>query len=433
VLATTVLGSIGPAFVAACGPGQNRTGDTRPAAGPPVALEFMLQGNAAALKATQDQLLPAFRAKHPNVTDVKLQTGTAPELQVKLQAQLATGAPPDAIRFTLAHFDLAKAGALVDLAPFVAKDKAFDLKDFYPAVTNYYRVPTGGLWALPQNYATESVFFNRSVLAGAGVPPPGDSWTWDDLLAAGRRIAKTDADAANQVWGAAIRLERIDPVLWSFGGGFLDDSGTKVTIGQPASIQALEFLADFVVRSRVQPSAEDLRGVQGGSQALFAAGRLGYQFGPERFVQATFNPQAGLDYDVAILPKGPNGRFNFFDPGGASVTALGNKRAAAYELVKWFVGDPDVIDTFIWQSGASPTAKISLNEQFWRQKVTRPPSREVMLKNPSVSKIPYYNARKGDELANLVAPALGEVWSGKRTAREVALDLQGRMTALLGT
>jgi multiple sugar transport system substrate-binding protein len=313
----------------------------------------------------------------------------------------------------------------------VAKDKTFDIKDFYPAVTDFYRVPKGGLWALPHNYATESVFFNRTVGNGSGVTPPTENWTWDDLLASARRITKSDAEPTRTVWGTALRTDRIDPVLWSFGGGFLDESGTKSTIGQPASIQALEFVADLINRHRVQPNAAEIAAVQGGTQSMFIAGRLGVLFGPERFVMATFNPQSGLDYDVAALPRGPKGKFNFFDPGGAHVTAPGAKRAAAYDLAKWFVGDPEVVDAFIWQTGASPTARISLNETFWKQKISTPRSRELLLKNPSFGKMPFYNVRKGDQLSELVAPALREVWSGTRTARDVALELQPKMDAIV--
>jgi ABC-type glycerol-3-phosphate transport system substrate-binding protein len=233
-------------------------------------------------------------------------------------------------------------------------------------------------------------------------------------------------------WGVEVRTVRIDHLLWSFGGGFVDDTGSKVTVAEAPSVQALGYIGDLFNKHQVQPTTADLQGVAGGTRTLFETGKLGFQFAPENNVVRN-NLVDGLDFDVAPVPRGPKGRFTFFFPGGVTALAGSKHPAAAYDLAKWFAIDPQVIDEFIWQTGGSPTARISLNERFWKQLSDRPSRRETLLKNPDFGKMPYFLFRRGDEAMDLVNATLPDIWNGKRSAREVALELQAKLTSLFQT
>jgi multiple sugar transport system substrate-binding protein len=396
-----------------------------------VPLQFLMCcASAAVYKLMEDSLLPSFKAKHPHVSEVSIQTGNAAEARPKLAAQMAAGQPPDVLRFNWPHHELVAARAFADLTPLANKDKNLDLKDFYPRITEFYRQPKvsgagNALWAFPQNYATEALYYNRAVLKAAGIPEPNDNWTWDDLVTHAKGIRATSPDS----WGVEVRTIRIDHILWSFGGGFVDDTGTRVTVADAPSVQALEFIGDLFNKHHVQPTAADLQGVAGGTTTLFTTGKLGFQFGPENNVVRN-NLVTGLDFDVAPVPRGPKGRFTFFFPGGVTALAASKYPAAAYDLAKWFAIDPQVIDEFIWKTGGSPTARISLNERFWKQVSDRPARRETLLKNPDFGRTPYFLYRKGDDAMDLVNATLPDLWNGKRSAREVALDLQAKLTTL---
>jgi multiple sugar transport system substrate-binding protein len=416
--------------LASCAPKQTASQVAAPTATPAPLQFLMCCASAAVYKLMEDTLIPSFKAKHPHVSEVSIQTGNAAEARPKLAAQLAAGQPPDVLRFNWPHHDLATSKALADLTPIVNKDRTLDLKDFYPRITDFYRQPkisgaANALWAFPQNYACESLYYNRTALRAAGVPEPDDNWTWDDLVTHGRRLKSSGPD----VWGVEVRTIRIDHILWAYGGGFVDDTGSKVTVGEPASIQALEYIGDLFTRHQIQPTSADLQGVAGGMATLFNTGKLGFQFAPENNVVRN-NLVTGLDYDVAPVPKGPRGRFTFFFPGGVTAMAGSKHPVGAYDLAKWFAIDPYVIDEFIWKTGGSPTARISLNERFFKQIADRPSRRETVLKNPDFGKTPYFLYRKGDEAMDLVNATLPDVWNGTRRAREVALELQSRLSTL---
>ena len=54
-------------------------------------------------------------------------------------------------------------------------------KPTIPALRLSTAWPEGGLWCLPWNHATEGLYYNKTLLAEAGVEEPDENWTWDDL------------------------------------------------------------------------------------------------------------------------------------------------------------------------------------------------------------------------------------------------------------
>lgn len=374
-----------------------------------------------------NRLIPLFVARHPEVTGVTVESSAQNEIQFR--AQLAAGTPPDAVLINFPHFSYAQSGALLDLNKHLPKDKTFKIDEMYPRIVDYYRLPAlpkPGLWAFPENYATEALYFNRGLLAAQGIKPPRDDWTWDDLVANAQKVLRFGPDGTPDIWGVFVRLNRIDHILWDYGGGFISDDGARATIGQSGSIQALEYLSDLLNRYKLQPPT-------GNARQMFLGSSLAFQFTQEAAVQQ-YNSQAPqLDYDVALVPKGPRGRFNFLFMAGVGATAQTAHPAAAYELAKWFAADDQVIEELVWDASLAwtPTPKIARNEVFWKQRLTKPSQRQLFLENPKIGKVPFYLMPKGTELQTIVFPALQDVWAGKRTARDVALELQPKMEAIL--
>ena len=133
------------------------------------------------------QVLEGFEEKNPDI-EVRYEpiSGTYMTL---IQTRIAAGTPPDL--FTLSDVnapDLIAAGVLMPLDEWIERD-GVDLDDFYPNLLNAFR-HDGKIYGLPKDYNTLGLFYNKDMLAEAGVSPPQ---TWEELRDAARKLTDKSA------------------------------------------------------------------------------------------------------------------------------------------------------------------------------------------------------------------------------------------------
>ncbi|NIR00161.1 MAG: extracellular solute-binding protein, partial [Gemmatimonadales bacterium] len=137
--------------------------------------------------AINQELCERFEVEHPGIR-VEVVNEPGDRAMDKLQAMVAAGNPPDVMSIHGAFFTpLAAKGALLDLDPLIAEDPTFDLEDFYPALVELCR-HEGKLFSLPRYTSVYVLFYNRDLFDGAGLRYPEETWTWDDYLAAARKL-----------------------------------------------------------------------------------------------------------------------------------------------------------------------------------------------------------------------------------------------------
>lgn len=73
----------------------------------------------------------------------------------------------------------AATGALENLGPLIARDR-YPIDDFYPALMRGFKFQDR-LYALPRDNDTKVIFYNKRLLADAGLVAPGNAWTWEEF------------------------------------------------------------------------------------------------------------------------------------------------------------------------------------------------------------------------------------------------------------
>jgi multiple sugar transport system substrate-binding protein len=260
------------AALAACGPGQ---GQAPVAAGPPVAVELwhpwnQRQPHSGALAA----LLDAFAPKHPRIQVRSSYIGGDNQLSTKLVAAVAAGTPPHVadVRF----FRIPTFAAKGMLTPLRRLSVARELNpdDLLPGPRQgvSYR---DQVMAWPYILTTQAFVANQPLLQEAGVAPPSNTWTWEELVALTTKA--TDASRQPPRWGLALPAPpninttiRWLPFLWQNGGDVFDRAGRRVVLASEAGAEALQFWVDLVNRHRVVPT-QQVTGTANG----FASGQLG--------------------------------------------------------------------------------------------------------------------------------------------------------------
>ncbi len=174
------------------------------------------------------------------------------------------------------------------------------------------------IWGLPLALDTLALYYNKTLLAQAGISLPAATWETfvNQMAALTRQDSDTDAIVqSGAALGTAANIPRAADILslLMFQNGALmsqtgADGSFRATFDQPApsqpgfvpGVQALEFYTDFANPTKTvytwneaQPSAEE----------AFADGRVAYFFGYS-YQRPTIQASGGaLDFDVTEVPQ----------------------------------------------------------------------------------------------------------------------------------
>jgi multiple sugar transport system substrate-binding protein len=281
-----------------------------------------------------DNMIKAFQTANPGVK-VNVQSAPFADYFTKLQTLIAGGQAPDVFELNYENFPTyASKGTLLDLTPLISADKSFDPKVFYPLAYQAFNL-NGKQYGLSESFSDVLLFYNKDLFDKAGVSYPTADWTWDDALAAAKKLT----NAQSGQWGLfkPIQFYEFYKTAYQFGCDFFNADKTATNINDPKCVQALQFMVDLVNKDHVMPTDAELGGV--GDDALFKSGKLAmwvngiWQFTPMK--------DAPFKWDVVVEPGKVRKGTHFFS--NAVVVSKDTKNQdAAYAWLKFFTSSPDV-------------------------------------------------------------------------------------------
>ncbi len=239
----------------------------------------------------------------PNVT-VTIEGFPGTEYFQKINTLAAGGTIGDAfwISSIEGFYRLAATGVISPIDDLVAST-GYDLKQHYDLCAKAMHL-NGKLYGLPQlaHPGRVGLFYNKTVFDAAKVTYPDDSWTYDDLLAAAKKLT----DPSKGVYGFMDpEASYFSVLVWlrAWGGDVINEDGTKCPINSPKAVAALNFLSDMYNKYKVVPP---LNATPNAQYQLFAANQLAmYQAGFWGVGVRDFVPKDS--WGVAPMPKGPAG------------------------------------------------------------------------------------------------------------------------------
>ncbi|RUT29876.1 sugar ABC transporter substrate-binding protein [Paenibacillus zeisoli] len=371
ILAVLMLSSI---LLSACsGSTKKEEGEVSPGDKKQEQVELRLgYYSSAQTDAKMQELVKKFQDSHPNI---KVKTESAPYGQFfqKLDTQIAAGNAPDVwLSDGVLVPKYAERGALKDLTDLIGKDLKHD--DYYGL--DFNKDVNGKYWGVPQGIQIGVLYYNKDLFDAAKVAYPTTDWTWDDLKAAAEKLTldtngKYATDAAfdgKKVKQYGLTFFSITegwmPVLKSFGGGVLDPTLQKSIINSPENKKALDWIVDGMNR-HLLPTPADLKSFQS-NMAPFPSKAAAMRIGI--YARTMDANNAGLNYDVTLLPKGPDGKR--FSPVIANSWVI-NKKAenqigdAAWEWVKFWATTDEAQKEWASLGEAVPVKKsVANSDQF---------------------------------------------------------------------
>jgi sn-glycerol 3-phosphate transport system substrate-binding protein len=308
----------------------------------------------------------------------------------KLNTSLAGGELPNVVQVydvgTQRMVDTKKVTPVGDLA---AKDK-FDLSDLEPAVGAYFTIG-GKLWSMPFNNSAPVLYFDKTAFKEAGLPTDKKIWTYDELLAAAKKLTKKDASGKVIRSGIGFTLYSwiLEEELATQGVLFADPNNgrsgraTKLIFNNNAAANWLNFLKkllddgtgrSFGIDGGANSTARDGAFVNGE-----AAMTLNSIAGLRGYIKSAADAGKNVDVGVAYIPR-PTGAQGGVIIGGASlwITTTGSaaEQAGAWDFVK-FTARPDIQAFFSSNTGYYPPRRSAYADPQMKDALAKYPQFQV--------------------------------------------------------
>lgn len=284
------------------------------------------------------QMLDEFHATHPNIRVFYVPDPESVEKAMPVAFE--SGTAPDVLQGCCdfypawAHMDY-----LLDLRPYVSADlDAATIADWDPAQYRAFFTPDGRQFGLPKYHGALGLYYNKDIFGQGKVDYPDSAWTFDDYLAAMKRLARDrNGDGQIDLWGSLIDAvyDRIQIYVNSWGGHFVDPGdATRCRMAEPEALRAIEWLRARIWDDKVMPTSLAVQKVS--TREAFYTGKVAMvEDGSWALKDILAN--ARFRIGVAPFPAGPVRRVTLATTDGFSIYAGTKHPDAAWELVKFLV------------------------------------------------------------------------------------------------
>lgn len=383
--------------------------------------------------------LESFEALHPDL-DVRLDVVPWPDYFQALRTDVSSASGPDIFWLNAANYqDYVDNGFLIPIDDGI---RSPDSATWSGALVAQY-TKNGRLWGVPQvTDGGSALFYNRDLLNAAGISPdalaqlawhPTDA-SRDTLLPALTRLTvdeqgrHPDDPAFDPEHVRAYGINAADELqnvvlnfVGSNGGRWQADDGS-MTLTDPKTVEAYQYLADLINVHRVAPPAARTNADDGYTRDQFLQGRLAL-FESGTYNLANVYAGAGFEWGVVEIPKGPAGRVTS-SPG---VIAAGNSASAnpdaTRELLEW-LGSADGNRCIAASGSAVPAVGTAreMYDQYWTERGVdvapffSPLDQATPIQTPT--------GQNFEAAQRAMAPALAQLFAGEAPAADALAEAQ---------
>lgn len=273
-----------------------------------------------------------FEEANPNIK-VDIQVVSWDAYWTMLEAGATGGSLPDT--FWMHSNEIYRYGAnemLLGLDDYLDKSELVDLSKYPEGLTSIYNI-NGNQYAVPKDYDTIGLWYNKTMFDEAGLAYPDESWDWSTLKDTAKKLTKADGSQYGFL-APLINQEGYYNFIYQNEGTVITDD--KVSgYDDPKTIEAMEYYTSFVSEGLSPKVTEDkkrVEAVQNGQVAMAL-------FGSWNLASFTENDYIRENFDVAVLPKGKK-QSTIFNGLGNAISANTKNPEAAWKWVE-FLGSEE--------------------------------------------------------------------------------------------
>jgi multiple sugar transport system substrate-binding protein len=281
----------------------------------------------------------------------------------------------------------------------------------------------GELFALPRDFDTVGLWYNKALFDAAGVEYPNADWTWNDLRAAAQKLTIPDQG----VYGIAAWLtdqQGYYNTIAQAGGNVVSPDGAQSGYDDPNSIEGLRFWTDLI-KEGVSPTHRQMIDTE--PKQMFQSGNVAMFYGGSwQAVSLASTPPLADSLGVAPLPAGEEDTTIIHGLGNA-INANTACAEEAWEFVK-FLSSQEAAETMAASGIVIPAYEGS--QQGWLDAFPQLDLQTAFLDQVDQA-TPFPVSENTAEWQALEKEMLPAAWTGERPVDEVARDLAAAMDSVL--
>ncbi|WP_052487776.1 ABC transporter substrate-binding protein [Gordoniibacillus kamchatkensis] len=359
-----------------------------------------------------------FTAQNPNIK-VKVDVIPWGDYWTKMSAAAPAGTLPDVFWMHSGQFVKYASGNF--LAPITDKVKAgeIDLNNYEANLGSIYTLG-GQNYAIPKDFDTIGLAYNKDLFDKAGIPYPDGTWDYTKLAQAAKQLSQPDKG----IYGFAAKMDT-QTGYWNdmlANGGFIVSAdGSKSGYDDPASIEALKARYQMIL-DKSSPTHQQMTDTD--STEMFKSGKVAMIFeGDWRTTDIDGSDIIKGKWNWAPLPKGKVKRGNIINGLGNVMSASGKHKAEAWQFLK-FLGSKRAAEITAQMGAAIPAFKDT--QAAWVK--SKPQLNLQVFIDQAADAMPY---PAGSKAYPVWFPKEGEImaqaWGGKISIEEGAKQVAAMM------
>lgn len=315
-------------------------------------------------------------------------------------------------------------GILLDLTDQIAKSEVIELENYYADIVNLYSYD-GKHYAIPKDIDTIGLWYNKTYFDEAGLDYPDESWTWETLREAAKKLTREDGSVYGYAINTSNNQDSYYNLIYSYGGSVISDDKKTSKMDDPKTIEAMEVVEGMIQDGSV-PDLQTLS--ENGTQVLFESGKVAMVTQGSWMVPAfRDNEYTAANCDVAVLPSGPKSRVSIYNGLGWAADANGKNPDAAWSLIEYLgtkeaqLRQAELGVTMSAYKGTSDAWKNSV-PGFDLQAYLDMLDAKLVIR-------PY--SRNTTVWETMIQQDLGPVWTGNKTMADALKEIAAKMNAIL--
>lgn len=292
------------------------------------------------------KIVSDFNKSHPDI-HVTMNVQPWDTIGQKLPSAWLTGQGPDLATPSPdpnAVAQYVKTKSVLPITSTGSGDGKIDVDTLAPGTVKEFTYD-GKLYAVPANFATLSLYYNKKAFAAAGISGPPT--TVAEFAADAKKLTIDGGQTQSGLVLADNQTIQMWPVLqWIEGGDIVDSKGCSA-VQTSASQKGLKIWGDLVANDKISPVG--LTGAE--ADSVFSAGKAAMEInGPWA---APGYKKAGIDLGIAPIPTGTDGKATLGATAGLAISAKTKHPAQAQEFLAYWTSK-SVQKTFSLGTGFPP-------------------------------------------------------------------------------
>ena len=366
------------------------------------------------------QIAAEFKKTHPNI-NVQVQVTPFTEYWTKLETAATGGSAPDIFWMNGPNLiKYASNNVLLPLDDKISADKV-DLSNYPPSLVALYTY-NGKHYALPKDFDTVALWYNKKLFDAAGLKYPDASWNWNTLRDAARKLT----NPSKGVWGIAAQQANQEGYYNTIpqNGGYVISNDKKSSgYDKPATIGGLQFWINLI-QDKSSPTLAQMTDTP--PISLFESGKVAMLYaGSWNAIEFAHNEYTKDKVDVAVLPQGKQ-RATVIHGLGNVIFANTPHPQEAWEFVQ-FLGSKQAADIQAKTGTVIPAYNGS--QVNW---VKAYPNFHVQVYiDELVYAVPFPISKNTAAWEAVESKVLNQVWAGQMSVDKGAKQLAQQMNQIL--